>query len=244
MKKTTAAAPHLAAVESFVNDNLFSNFKSFAAEDQRVSEKVIKRAFSATGDDFLALVKKQWLTKPQIASSFSSPYYTSDTCYFTGIICNGMLYVANTEDSRVVLRRVKKGTKETLVVQLSAEHNVNIETERNDVRSKHPYNPHIVVMKHSVWRVKGIIHITERVGEVAYRIALPPILANLHDVFQVSQLRKYTADPSLMIQVDDVQVKDNLTVEASPMRIEDRKLKQLRDKEIALVRVAWGGPTC
>ncbi|KAI5438202.1 hypothetical protein KIW84_024085 [Lathyrus oleraceus] len=55
-------------------------------------------------------------------------------------------------------------------------------------------------------------------------------------------LRRYIHDPSHVVQVDDVQVRDNLTVETSPMRIEDRELKQLRGKEIALVKVAWGGP--
>ena len=91
-------------------------------------------------------------------------------------------------------------------------------------------------------RFIGPFQITERVGEVAYRIALPPRLANLHDVFHVSQLRRYIPDPSHVIQIDDVQVRDNLTVEALPMRIEDREVKQLRGKEIALVKVAWGGP--
>ncbi|KAI5445550.1 hypothetical protein KIW84_013689 [Lathyrus oleraceus] len=56
------------------------------------------------------------------------------------------------------------------------------------------------------------------------------------------QLRRYIPDPSHVVQVDDVQVRDNLNVETSPMRIEDRELKQLRGKEIALVKVAWGGP--
>ena len=32
--------------------------------------------------------------------------------------------------------------------------------------------------------------ITERVGPVAYMIALPPFLSNIHDVLHVSQLRK------------------------------------------------------
>ncbi|XP_058752703.1 uncharacterized protein LOC131625886 [Vicia villosa] len=90
-------------------------------------------------------------------------------------------------------------------------------------------------------RFIGRYQITKRIGEVAYRIALPPMLENFHDVFNVSQLRKYIADPSHVIQVDDVQVKDNLTVETLPVRIEDRKLKQLRGKKISLVRVAWGG---
>lgn len=54
------------------------------------------------------------------------------------------------------------------------------------------------------------------------------------------QLWKYIPDPSNVIQMDDVQVRDNLTVETFPMRIEDRELKKLMDKEIALVKVVWG----
>ena len=67
----------------------------------------------------------------------------------------------------------------------------------------------------------------QKIGEVAYQIAMPPSLANFHDVFQVSQLRKYIVNSSYMVEVDDVQVGDNLTMEASPMQIEDMELKQL-----------------
>ena len=91
-------------------------------------------------------------------------------------------------------------------------------------------------------RFIGPFQITKRVGKVAYQISLPSSLANLHDVFHVSQLRKYIPDPSHEIQVDDIQVRDNLTVETLPMRVEDRKLKQLWGKEIDLVKVSWGGP--
>ena len=42
--------------------------------------------------------------------------------------------------------------------------------------------------------------------------------------------------------MDDVQVRDNLTIEALPVRIDGREMKQLRGKEIALVKVFWGGP--
>ena len=83
--------------------------------------------------------------------------------------------------------------------------------------------------------------ISARVGVVAYRVALPPSLSNLHDVFHVSQLRKYVPDPSHVIPMDEVEVRDNLTVEALPVKILDRELKQLRGKDIALVKVAWGG---
>ncbi|XP_058732966.1 uncharacterized protein LOC131604550 [Vicia villosa] len=88
----------------------------------------------------------------------------------------------------------------------------------------------------------GPYQITKRVGEVAYRIALPPSLDNLHDVFHVSKLRRYIADPSHVVQLDYVEVRDNLNVETLPMQIENREVKQLRGKEIILVKVVWGGP--
>ncbi|XP_050878547.1 uncharacterized protein LOC127082357 [Lathyrus oleraceus] len=92
-------------------------------------------------------------------------------------------------------------------------------------------------------RFIGPYQISEKVGDVAYRITLPPSLANIHDVFHVSQLRRYIADPLHVVQLDDVEVRDNLTVETLPMRIEEREVKQLRGKEMALVKVVWGGPT-
>ena len=48
-------------------------------------------------------------------------------------------------------------------------------------------------------------------------------------------------DPSHIIELDDVQIKENLTYETSPVRIEDRTVKTLRGKEIPLVKVIWGG---
>jgi hypothetical protein len=62
----------------------------------------------------------------------------------------------------------------------------------------------------------GPYQISDRVGTVAYRVDLPPHLSNLHDVFHVSQLRKYVADPSHVISRDDVLVRDNLMMESYP----------------------------
>ncbi|XP_050909047.1 uncharacterized protein LOC127122806 [Lathyrus oleraceus] len=90
-------------------------------------------------------------------------------------------------------------------------------------------------------RFIGPYQITSRVGKVAYRVALPPNLSNLHEVFHVSQLRKYISDPSHVIQMDDIQVRDNLTVETMPLRIEGHETKSLRGKEIDLVKVVWIG---
>ncbi|XP_050897728.1 uncharacterized protein LOC127104592 [Lathyrus oleraceus] len=87
----------------------------------------------------------------------------------------------------------------------------------------------------------GPYHILKRVGEVAYGVNLPPSLSNLQCVFHVSQLRKYVPDPSHIIQMDDVQVRDNLIVKASQLQIDDKKVKHLRGKDIILVKVIWGG---
>ena len=92
-------------------------------------------------------------------------------------------------------------------------------------------------------RFVGPFEIVEKVGIVAYMIALPPSLSNLHDVFHVSQLRKYVYDVSHVIQVDDLEVRDNLTVETWPVRIDDREVKRLRGKEVVLVKVIWVGRT-
>lgn len=51
--------------------------------------------------------------------------------------------------------------------------------------------------------------------------ALPPSLSNLHNVCHVSQLQKYISDSSHVIQLDDVQVRENSTVVASPLLIDD-----------------------
>ncbi|XP_006603152.1 uncharacterized protein [Glycine max] len=89
-------------------------------------------------------------------------------------------------------------------------------------------------------RFIGPFEILKRVGPVAYQVALPPSFSNLHSVFHISQLKKYVHDSSHVIELDNVQVKENLTYETQPLRIDDRMVKQLREKEIPLVKVVWG----
>ncbi|XP_058762492.1 uncharacterized protein LOC131635876 [Vicia villosa] len=66
-------------------------------------------------------------------------------------------------------------------------------------------------------RFIGPYTISNNVETIGYRVALPPNLSNLHDVFHVSQLRKYILNPSHVIFMDDVKVWDNLTVENVPV---------------------------
>lgn len=118
-----------------------------------MSADVIKNAYLATEEEFLSTVKKQWEIKPQMASVGS--------CCLVGVVCNGLLYIANAGDSRVVLGRASGGNeKDVKAIQLSSEHNANLESVRQELHSLHPDDPQIVVLKHNVWRVKGIIQVS------------------------------------------------------------------------------------
>jgi len=64
------------------------------------------------------------------------------------------------------------------------------------------------------------------IGLVAYEIALPPQLANSHNVFHVSQLRKYVSDPTHVLEEDEVQIRKDLTLDVGPMRVLDVQIKQ------------------
>ena len=45
-------------------------------------------------------------------------------------------------------------------------------------------------------RFIGPFEILERVGTFAYRLALPPSMSGVREVFHVSMLREYTPDPA------------------------------------------------
>jgi hypothetical protein len=88
-------------------------------------------------------------------------------------------------------------------------------------------------------RFIGPFDVVERVGKVAYRLALPPALAGVHDVFHVSQLRRYIRDPSHVIDHSELSVSPDLSLASQPVAILDAREKRLKNRVIRLVRVAW-----
>ena len=88
-------------------------------------------------------------------------------------------------------------------------------------------------------RFIGPYEVSERIGLVAYQLTLPPELAKLHDVFHVSMLRKYCFDESHILPIQDIQVQPDFTFDEEPKAILDREVKQLRNKQVPLVKVLW-----
>ncbi|XP_054782665.1 uncharacterized protein LOC129289951 [Prosopis cineraria] len=76
----------------------------------------------------------------------------------------------------------------------------------------------------------GPFEIQEQIGTLTYQITLPPHLVGIHDLFHVSQLKKYQLDPSHIIEPEDVEFWENLTYRTEPKRIDDVKEKQFRNK--------------
>ncbi|XP_060674882.1 uncharacterized protein LOC132804488 [Ziziphus jujuba] len=92
-------------------------------------------------------------------------------------------------------------------------------------------------------RFVGPFVILDRVGDLAYRLALPPALSGVHNVFHVSILCKYVHDPSHVMNFEPLQLNTYLTYEELPLRIVYQKEKELRTKTIALVKALWTNHT-
>ena len=87
-------------------------------------------------------------------------------------------------------------------------------------------------------RYIGPFEILDRIGPVAYRLALPPTY-QVHNVFHVSLLRKYLPDPSHVINYADIEIQVDATSSEEPVRIMERREKYLRNKIIPLVKILW-----
>uniref|UniRef100_A0A0A9D6F7 protein-serine/threonine phosphatase n=1 Tax=Arundo donax TaxID=35708 RepID=A0A0A9D6F7_ARUDO len=117
----------------------------------------IGNAFLATEQGFITLVSRLWETKPSLA--------TIGSCCLVGIVHQRTLFVANLGDSRAVLGKVSHDGK-IIAEQLSREHNnANQEGVRQELIAQHPDDPGIVVFRHGVWRVKGIIQVSRSIGD-------------------------------------------------------------------------------
>ncbi|XP_019059514.1 PREDICTED: uncharacterized protein LOC104825588 [Tarenaya hassleriana] len=79
-------------------------------------------------------------------------------------------------------------------------------------------------------RYIGPYPVIAKVGAVAYRLDLPPELGRIHDVFHVSMLRKYIADPSHILQPQEIELTSDVRIRDQPLQIFESS--------------CWGGRGC
>ena len=88
-------------------------------------------------------------------------------------------------------------------------------------------------------RFIGPFEILERVGIVAYQLALPPIMSGVHEVFHVFMIQKYTPDPAHVVDLGQIEVDTDETFEEGSVCIVDSRDQVLRCKTVRLVKVLW-----
>ena len=68
-------------------------------------------------------------------------------------------------------------------------------------------------------RFIGPYEVTEKVGPVAYILALPPEMENIHNVFHVSMLRRYRSNSLHVVSSETIELRLDLTSEEEPVEI-------------------------
>jgi hypothetical protein len=98
------------------------------------------------------------------------------------------------------------------------------------------------------FRVKGKLapryirpyQIQARWGEVAYQLSLPESLSVVHDVFHVSQLKKWLRVPEEQLPIEDLEVQEDLTYIEKPTQILETADRVTRRSTIKMCKVKWG----
>ena len=57
----------------------------------------------------------------------------------------------------------------------------------------------------------------------------------MHDVFHISQLKRYIPDERHVLEPERVQIDSSLTYEERPVKILDRKVRSTRNKDVHIV---------
>jgi hypothetical protein len=79
--------------------------------------------------------------------------------------------------------------------------------------------------------------ILEKRGEVAYQLELPPQLSDVHDVFHISQLKKYLCVPEKQIPMDDLDAKEDLSYQEYLVKILETSERVTQNKRIKMCKV-------
>ncbi|KAK6142480.1 hypothetical protein DH2020_022828 [Rehmannia glutinosa] len=92
-------------------------------------------------------------------------------------------------------------------------------------------------------RYIGPFEILERIGSLAYRIALPPKTIQEFTMSFMSRCLKVHSDQSHILSYESLNIRDNRHMKKHRVRIVDKIEKELRRKKVVLVKVQWRNHT-
>ncbi|GJW22730.1 putative reverse transcriptase domain-containing protein [Tanacetum coccineum] len=86
-------------------------------------------------------------------------------------------------------------------------------------------------------RYVGPFKILERVSPVAYRLRLSQEHVGIHNMFHVSNLKKFLADANLHVPLEEIKIDNGLHFVEDPIEIMDREVKKLKQSYIPIMKV-------
>ena len=158
-------------------------------------------------------------------SSITGPYPIRDTSEKVSLIRQRLLTAQSLQKSYVDVRR------RPLEFEVGDHVSLKVNPKRGVVRfgKRGKLSPRFI----------GPFEILERIGTVAYRLALSPNMTGVHEVFHISMLREYTQDPAPVVDWGQIEVDTDGTFEEGPVCIVDSRDQVLRRKTVRLVLVLW-----
>ena len=78
-------------------------------------------------------------------------------------------------------------------------------------------------------RYVGPFEVMKKVGKVAYELALPSYMCNVHNVLHVSMLKKYCPDSKCVIEYEPVDIQPDLSYVEQPVKDLDHSGENLKE---------------
>ncbi|GJV89963.1 putative reverse transcriptase domain-containing protein [Tanacetum coccineum] len=192
--------------------------------------------------------------------SYNNSYHASVKCapfeVLHGQKCRSPVMWAEVGESQLIGPEIIQETTKK-IMQIKERLKTAIDRKKNYVdKRRKPLEFNIgdrVLLKVSSWkgvvrfgrkgklapRYVGPFEIIERIGLVAYRLRLPQELRCIHDTFHVSNLKKYLADTSLQVPLEEIKINEKLHFVEELVEIVDHKVKKLKQIRIPLIKVCW-----